>query len=180
VATEQTSLLHGYDGSDSDIEDVDQKYNDNRYDSPLKAKIGKVRSWISKYKITQSQKNIIKCALAYFLTSFFTFFPILNEITGLDGSQNHLISSVAVFFNPAKTVGGMYEAVLFAILGGLYGSLIGIGSMASAVWFNDNNNYVFGHIISVVIWCGGSMFIVAYFRAKLNKPTFNSGKFYHN
>jgi hypothetical protein len=27
----------------------------------------------------------------------------------------------------------------------------GIGSMAIAVWFNDHNNYILGHILSVVV-----------------------------
>ena len=76
-------MLQDYDDeSDSDIEDVDQKYNRNGYGTSLKAKIRKVKDRISKNTITQSQNNIIKCALAYI----------------------HLIVSVAVFFNPAKTI----------------------------------------------------------------------------
>jgi len=170
-------LLDNYDNSDSDIDDKD---NTNHHNVDIKSKIGeKVKAWFS---LTLNQKKIIKCALAYFLTSLFTFIPTLYEITRLKGSPNiHLIASVAVFFNPAKTVGGMYEAVFYSIIGGLYGSLIGIGCMASAIWFKNSDDYILnsilGPIISIV-WCSGSMFIVAFFRAKLNKPTFNSGKSY--
>lgn len=74
----------------------------------------------------------------------------------------------------------MYEAVMFSLIGGLFGSLISIGSMASAVWFDNNGLDVMGRIIGVVVWCGGSMFIVAFLKAKLNKPSFNSGKLEFN
>ncbi|RIA95229.1 Fusaric acid resistance protein-like-domain-containing protein [Glomus cerebriforme] len=172
--TEQTPLLHDRENSDSDVEDTDQRYNNYRHDTST-SKIKKFKAWLYENTLSQNRKNIMKCALAYFLASLFTFIPILNEKTGLKESQNsHLVATVAVFFNPAKTVGGMYEAVGYSLLGGLFGSLVTIGSMASAVWFNANDHNNLGCIISVVVWCGGSMFIVAFLRAKLNKPTFNS------
>jgi hypothetical protein len=71
----------------------------------------------------------------------------------------------------------MFEAVMFSLVGALFGSLICFGSMTSAVWFDDNNLDIWGRVIGVVVWCGGSMFIVAFLRAKLNKPSFNGGKF---
>ncbi|PKY38564.1 hypothetical protein RhiirA4_336561 [Rhizophagus irregularis] len=171
TVNEQTALLHDQDNSDSDAEDTYNNNKNRRYTS----KFEKFKAWFYEDFFTQSTKNIIKCALAYFLASLFTFIPILNEKTGLKEAQNsHLVASVAVFFNPAKTVGGMYEAVMFSLIGGLFGSLICIGSMASAVWFDNNGLDTIGRILGVVIWCGGSMFIVAFLKAKLNKPNFNS------
>ncbi|CAG8604783.1 784_t:CDS:2, partial [Acaulospora colombiana] len=79
-----------------------------------------------------------------------------------------------VFFNPAKTLGGMYEAVLYAILGGIYGMLVGYGSMKTANFFYSNDMPYLDYITTVFLWCGGNMFLVALSRAKLNKPTFNS------
>ncbi|CAG8441266.1 7037_t:CDS:2 [Funneliformis mosseae] len=171
AVSEQTPLLHKCNDSDSDESNYDQNQH-HKYDNSLKAR---VKDWFHKNTFTPNQKNIIKCALAYFIASLFTFIPILNEWSGLvESKDSHLIASVAVFYNPAKTVGGIYEAVIFALIGGLYGSLVGIGSMACAVWFNDQGYNTLGHIVTIVFWCGGSMFIVAFLKAKLNKPTFNS------
>ncbi|CAI2170058.1 83_t:CDS:2 [Funneliformis geosporum] len=172
--SEHTPLLHGYNVSDSEESNYDKNQH-HKNDKSLKAKVGRVKDWFHENTFTPNQKNIIKCALAYFIASLFTFVPILNEWAGLRKSQNsHLVATVAVFYNPAKTVGGIYEAVIFALMGGLYGSLVGIGSMACAVWFNDQGYNTLGHIVTVVFWCGGSMFIVAFLKAKLNKPSFNS------
>jgi hypothetical protein len=129
------------------------------------------------FVLNNVKKKVIKCALAYFLGSLFTFVPAFTHYFGLyAGRSSHLVAAVAVFFNPAKTIGGIYEAVLFALLGGVYGVCVAVGSMACAVWFNVHELYLLGHIVSVVFWCGGSMFVVAFLKAKLNKPSFNSGK----
>ncbi|CAG8437354.1 564_t:CDS:2, partial [Scutellospora calospora] len=167
-AGEQAPLLDYYD-SDSDSEYVKFKK------PPSQSFCHRAKTWLRENTLTQNNKNIIKCALAYFLASLFTYIPFLNESCGFDKSYNsHLVATVSVFFDPAKSFGGIYEAVFYAIIGGLYGMSVSIGSMLSAVWFNEHNMNLLGHIISVVFWCGGSMFIVAFSKAKINKPSFNS------
>ncbi|CAG8669812.1 5812_t:CDS:2, partial [Ambispora leptoticha] len=126
-------------------------------------------------KLSEKSKKIIKCAVAYFLASMFTYIPALNSWIGLTESQNaHLVASVSVFFNPAKTIGGIFEAIFFAFFAGCYGALVGVFSMASAVWFNKQEMYILGHAVSVFVWCGGSLFILAFLKATLKKPAFNS------
>ncbi|KAF0395344.1 Fusaric acid resistance protein-like-domain-containing protein [Gigaspora margarita] len=173
IVEEDTPLLDGYD-LDSDSECVNttkQHYYTNRFSSYYHS----AKCWLQDNVLTYQNKNIIKCALAYFLASLFTYIPYLNEFCGFDKSYNsHLVATISVFFDPAKTYGGIYEAVFFAIIGGIFGMSISLGSMLCAVWFNEHDMNILGHIMSVVFWCGGAMFIVAFSKAKLNKPSFSS------
>jgi hypothetical protein len=45
------------------------------------------------------------------------------------------------------------------------------------VWFNTRNMYIWGHVVSVVVFGGGSTFIIAYAKAHFNRPTVNVGKY---
>ena len=49
--------------------------------------------------------------------------------------------------------------------------------MLSAIWFNQRDLYIWGHVVSVVVFGGGSTFIVAYAKAHYNRPTVNVGKY---
>ncbi|RHZ54171.1 hypothetical protein Glove_429g25 [Diversispora epigaea] len=173
--TENTPLLEDYDNYDSDS-DIEILINKNpRYENSLSSYYYNIKHWLQKKLFTPNQKNIIKCALSFFLASLFTYTPFLFETFDLYDLQiSHLVASVVVFFNPAKTIGGIYEAVFFSFLGGIYGMLVGIGSMVTAKWFYSHDMPNLGHLITVVVWCGGSMFIVAFNKAKFNKPAFNS------
>lgn len=79
------------------------------------------RPWIELSKV---QRNVIKCTLAYFLAELFTFVPILAELVSspFEGTikNAHVIASVAVYFNPGRSIGGMLEADLFMFLGAIY------------------------------------------------------------
>jgi hypothetical protein len=73
-------------------------------------------------KLTHQQKQVLKCSIAYFIGSLFTFIPALNSLVGHNRTSSHIIATTTVFFNPAKTIGGMIEAagygwgyVLFAL-----------------------------------------------------------------
>ncbi|CAG8489273.1 22712_t:CDS:2 [Racocetra persica] len=170
---ENTPLLNGYN-SDSDSERVDT-VNQHGYTNSFLSYFHRAKYWMQTNLLTLKHKNIIKCALAYFLASLFTYVPYINEFCGFAQSYNtHLVATVSVFFDPAKSFGGIYEAVFYAIIGGIYGMSVSVSSMLCAVWFNEHNMNTLGHIMSVVLWCGGSMFIVAFSKAKFNKASFNS------
>ncbi|CAG8672893.1 12627_t:CDS:2, partial [Cetraspora pellucida] len=168
------SLTSEHSSSDSDSERVGSD-KQNSCTNSFSSYLHRIKSWLQTNLLTLNHKNIIKCALAYFLASLLTYVPHLNEFCGFDKSYNsHLVATVSVFFDPAKSFGGIYEAVFYAIIGGIYGMSVSVGSMLCAVWFNEHDMNILGHIISVVFWCGGSMFIVAFSKAKLNKASFNS------
>ncbi|CAG8472731.1 1666_t:CDS:2 [Paraglomus occultum] len=157
TSSEQVSLLNSLD-SDSDFD-----YNDYESSSTLEhpncliSTYYHIKNFLKKkLYLSPSEKDVVKCALAYFLASLFTFVPALNSLCDFDRDRNsYLVAAVAVFFNPAKTLGGIFEAVFFALVGGFYGCLVGIASMACAVWFNDNDLRTLGHLVSV-LWCGGT------------------------
>ncbi|CAG8581661.1 54_t:CDS:2 [Ambispora gerdemannii] len=181
--SENVPLLAGddvYDDSDTEDERDTPPLN-NRYHlyhpkNRFSVYRHRLTSWFRNHtKLSTNSKKVIKCAVAYFLASMFTYIPALNALIGLTEAQNaHLVASVSVFFNPAKTIGGIFEAMFLALFAGCYGALVGVLSMASAVWFNQQQMYILGHVVSVVVWCGGSIFILAFLKATLKKPAFNS------
>lgn len=95
---------------------------------------------VSGFRLTPLQKNILKCSIAYFIASLFTYnralshFVAIMQDDGPDGRRypnpgGHMIATMfvlhcshilskrlmnlansAVYFKPAKTVGGMIEA----------------------------------------------------------------------
>jgi hypothetical protein len=112
--------------------------------------------------------------LAYLLACLVTFIPFFAPYVGVSG---HLAASSAVFFNPAKTLGRMVDAITAGLCAIGFAFLVSIGSLLSAVWFNTRDMYILGHIVSVVVFGGGSTFIIAYAKAYYNRPTVNVGKY---
>jgi hypothetical protein len=149
--SENTPLLkaaapqHGYHGTDHSYDTTDSDSSDTDSDTPFFPP-SKHRGTRSSYrranapsavngfiqrlkqkipaipKLTHSQKQVLKCSIAYFIGSLFTFIPALNSLVGHNRTSSHIIATTTVFFNPAKTIGGMIEAagygwgyVLFAL-----------------------------------------------------------------
>ncbi|KAF9963620.1 hypothetical protein BGZ70_007299 [Mortierella alpina] len=96
--------------------------------------------------------------------------PFFKPYIGLSG---HLAASAAVFFNPAKTLGRMVDAITAGLCAISFGFLVCVASAASATWFNSQDQYILGHVVSVVVFGGGSTFIIAYAKAHYNRPTVN-------
>lgn len=70
----------------------------------------------------------------------------------------------------------MVDAITAGLCAIGFGFLVSAGSMSSAVWFNSRNMYIWGHVVSVIVFGGGSTFIIAYAKAYFNRPTVNVGK----
>ncbi|KAI8602390.1 hypothetical protein EDD21DRAFT_414035 [Dissophora ornata] len=136
---------------------------------------GILAAWqhISEFKLSTPNRRILKASLAYFFGCLVSFTPFFLPYIGTSG---HLAATSAVFFNPAKSLGRMVDAVTAGLCAIGFGVLVSVGSMASAVWFNSRDLYVWGHVVSVVVFGGGSTFIVAYAKAYFNRPTVNVGK----
>ncbi|KAF9579215.1 hypothetical protein BGW38_004615, partial [Lunasporangiospora selenospora] len=125
---------------------------------------------ISKIELSVPQKRVLKASLAYLMGCLISFIPIFRPLVGASG---HLAATSAVFFNPAKTLGRMVEAVFAGLSAIMFGFLVCIGSTMSAAWFNQYDRYILGHIVSVIVFGGGSTFIIAYAKAYFNRPTVN-------
>ncbi|KAF9956274.1 hypothetical protein BGZ72_002863 [Mortierella alpina] len=122
------------------------------------------------HKISTPNRRILKASLAYFFACLVSFIPFFKPYIGLSG---HLAASAAIFFNPAKTLGRMVDAITAGLCAISFGFLMCVTSAASATWFNSQDQYILGHVVSVVVFGGGSTFVIAYAKAHYNRPTVN-------
>ncbi|CAO3651153.1 unnamed protein product [Mucor fragilis] len=121
-------------------------------------------------KFTPRQRLVLKCSFAYFLGSLFTFIPALNAFIGNNHTSSHLVATATVFFNPAKTLGGMVEAAAYGWGYVLFAVCVCLGSMITTDFFVDRDYYLVAHSISVFFWLAGATFIVSFLKAHWNKP----------
>lgn len=113
---------------------------------------------------------MLKCSFAYFLGSLFTFVPALNAIIGNNHTSSHLVATATVFFNPAKTLGGMVEAAAYGWAYVLFAVFICLGSMVTTDFFVDRDYIVIAHLVSLLFWLSGATFMISFLKAHWNKP----------
>ncbi|CEP16144.1 hypothetical protein [Parasitella parasitica] len=128
------------------------------------------KGWLSSFELTPQQRVVLKCSFAYLLGSLFTFVPAMNALIGYNHVSSHLVATATVFFNPAKSLGGMVEASLYGWGYTLFALVVCLGSMLTTDFFVDRNMFTIAHAISLGFWLAGSTFIVAFFKAHWNKP----------
>ncbi|KAL5528798.1 hypothetical protein ACEPAF_7935 [Sanghuangporus sanghuang] len=127
-------------------------------------------------------RNILKCAVAYFLGSLWTYVTPLSLMIGSITSggdrvpfpSGHMVATVTVYFNPAKSVGAMLEADLFCLYGLAWASLISLGSMAMFWWIDVKPGWEWLADVTVITWIGLGMTAVAFMKLWMAKPTFNT------
>ncbi|EMD33734.1 hypothetical protein CERSUDRAFT_87077 [Gelatoporia subvermispora B] len=129
-------------------------------------------------------RNILKCSVAYFIGSLFTFSPYLSGfIAGVTGNgfgsnvpspSGHMVATVAVYFNPAKTLGGMVEADVFCSMGLLFAAFVSLSSMTMFWFFEVRRGWEWLADILVLLWIGIGMSAVAWMKVWMAKPTFNT------
>ncbi|GAN07622.1 conserved hypothetical protein [Mucor ambiguus] len=120
--------------------------------------------------LSHKQKMVLKCSFAYMIGSLFTFVPQLNALCGTH-IASHMIATVTLFFNPAKTVGGMVEAAGFGWLYTLAALTLSLASMYTTDYFLDNEMTWMAYSVSLGVWLAGSTFVISYLKAKLNTPS---------
>ncbi len=136
-------------------------------------------------RLTLLHRSIIKCVLAYLFASLFTYSPGLSQWLAsflpnndpdneVPFSNLHMIATVATYFHPAKTVGAMIEADIFALGAFVYAITLGFCSMAIAVFLHETNRLIISDIISVLFFLGLGMALVGFAKIKVAKPTFNT------
>ncbi|KAI0076130.1 hypothetical protein K474DRAFT_1663382 [Panus rudis PR-1116 ss-1] len=145
------------------------------------------RSWFTAIRVptlTPLQRNILKCSIAYFIGSLFTFSPYLSrfisDVTSYGKGESgpspsgHMVATVAVYFNPAKTVGGMLEADAFCLMGLAWATFISLSSMGMFWFFEVRAGWEWLADTLVILWIGVGMSIVAWMKLWMTKPTFNT------
>lgn len=152
---------------------------------PFRGVVRSVRSVLGSHNLTPLQRSIFKCSLAYLFASLFTYSATLSRWLASflpnndpDGdvpfSNLHMIATVAVYFHPAKTLGAMIEADLFALGAFVYAITLGFCSMAVAVFLHETDRIVISDIVSVLFFLGIGIALVGYAKIKVAKPQFNT------
>lgn len=114
--------------------------------------------------------GVFKCSVAYFLGSLATFVPFLREILGQQDGK-HMVATITVYFHPARSQGSMFEAILIAALAFAYAVFICFTSMGVSILFGQKFDLiVVGHIIVLVVFCGGGLGFVGWVKQRLRKP----------
>lgn len=129
-----------------------------------------LKSLYNSCKFSPRQRLVLKCSFAYFLGSLFTFVPALNAMIGYNHTSSHLVATATVFFNPAKTLGGMVEAAAYGWGYVIFAVIMCLGSMITTDYFVDRDYFLIAHLISLLFWLAGSTFIVSFLKAHWNKP----------
>ncbi|OAD77430.1 hypothetical protein PHYBLDRAFT_179854 [Phycomyces blakesleeanus NRRL 1555(-)] len=140
---------------------------DNRYWSQLKTGFKRFKNQLV---LTPQQRLVLKCSFAYFLASLFTFVPSLNALIGHNRTSSHIVATATVFFNPAKTLGGMVEAAMYGWGYTLFALAVCLGSMATTDFFVDRDMFTVAHLISLFVWLILPTFLVSFLKAHWNKP----------
>ncbi|KAF8161056.1 Fusaric acid resistance protein-like-domain-containing protein [Crassisporium funariophilum] len=117
--------------------------------------------------LSTTNRNVLKCAIAYFIASLFTFSPFLSRFIsdmtsyGPGNSKphpsGHMVATIAVYFNPAKTVGSMIEADLFCIFGLLYSATVCLVTMSMFWWLELKPGWEWMGDLVAIVWIGLSM-----------------------
>ncbi|KAF9063974.1 Fusaric acid resistance protein-like-domain-containing protein [Rhodocollybia butyracea] len=134
--------------------------------------------------ISVLHRNIFKCAVAYFVASLFTFNPFLagflSDVVSGGSRQHrplssaHMVATVAVYFNPAKTMGGMIEADFFFLFGVFYSAFICLSSMTMFWWLDVHRGWEWLADLLAIIWVGVGMSFLAWMKVYMANPQFNT------
>ncbi|GJN88427.1 hypothetical protein Rhopal_001393-T1 [Rhodotorula paludigena] len=176
------SQLSVHDAGNDDVDDKSDTSDDE--DAPLlrqpKQSNPFLRAKRRLFPLSALVKNVLKCVVAYYLAEQFTFHPNLSDLVGapwdVDGPVRnaHVVATVAVYFMPARTQGGMIEANLFVVVGAAYAVFLTCGSMAFAVLFERLDALRLGHAFVLLLWLGGGYALLAYVKVVFNKPTLST------
>ncbi|KAI0708907.1 Fusaric acid resistance protein-like-domain-containing protein [Cerioporus squamosus] len=168
-----TSTTHGdYSDSESDASSASRPRSPSRFLEPP-------RKWYTLPKppaLTTVQRNILKCAIAYFIGSLFTFSPYLSgfiaDITGDDPGER--TPSPSGTHGSYCTLGGMVEADIFCLMGLVFATLVSLSSMSVYWFFELQPGWEWLADALVLFMIGFGMSVVAWMKVWMAKPSFNT------
>ena len=129
------------------------------------------QTWM--FMTSKTGKGILKCSLAYLLGSLATFLPPIAAFLGHQDGK-HMVATITVYFHPARSQGSMFEAMLVALLAFVYAVFICFASMGVSVLFGQIwNRIVLGHMLVLIVFCGGGLGFVGWIKQRLANPLVN-------
>jgi len=136
----------------------------------------KVRSYGTQaweFANSKAGRGVFKCSIAYFLGSLATFVPAIAAILGQQDGK-HMVSTITVYFHPARSKGSMVEAILCAIVAFIYAVIICFSSMGVSIFFGRTLDLiVLGHIVVLIFFCGAGLGFVGWTKQRLGHPLIN-------
>jgi len=115
---------------------------------------------------------VLKCSVAYVLGCMPTLVPAVSKLLGT-GDGKHLVATVVVYFHPARNAGSMIEASLLAFGAFIYAGLISFASMGVSVFFGRQDLIWLGHLVVLVVFCGGGLGFIGWLKQRLGNPLVN-------
>nr|GAT47657.1 predicted protein [Mycena chlorophos] len=168
-------------------EDDDGYDSDDTYSALSRASVAEEEppSWFQRLpSIPIVYRNILKCAVAYLIASLFTFNPYLSSfISDLTtygdrerrpSPSGHMVATVAVYFNPAKSMGAMVEADLFCLMGLVFSAALCLSSMTLFWWLERKPGWEWLADFLVIALIGIGMSLVAWMKVWMASPSFNT------
>lgn len=163
--TEHTPLLS------SQLQNADQRDEGllSGVVQPAKRRAKEVQSFV----VSDTGRGIFKCALAYLLGSLATFVPLFSGLFGRSDSK-HMVATITVYFHPARSLGSMLEAFIFAWIAFFYTAIVSLISMSIAAFFSDTIHLIYiGYAIVLVLFVGGGIGFIAWVKLKKGDPLVN-------
>ena len=128
-------------------------------------------AWV--FARSKTGKGVLKCSIAYLLGSMATFVPFIASLLGQQDGK-HMVATITVYFHPARSQGSMVEAVGCAAVAFFYAVSICFSSMGISILFGKILHViVLGHLIVLVIFCGGGLGFVGWTKQRLGHPLVN-------
>lgn len=136
---------------------------------------GKLLGWwqsFYEFAVSEHGKGVFKFGLAYLLGSLATFIPFLSAFLGHQDGK-HIVATITVYFHPARSRGSMIKALICALLAFLYTTFVSVTSMCVSMLFENMDLLVVGHVIVLVVFCGGGFALIGWTKQRLNDPLVN-------
>ncbi|OXG16573.1 hypothetical protein C361_04943 [Cryptococcus neoformans Tu259-1] len=141
--------------------------------------------------------NILKCSIAYLIASLFTFVPALasilstqsetdahGRVTAVPAYSAHMVATIVVYFNPAKTLGNMFLSTRYCFVLAVLSTVVSLLATLTIRAFDHYSpshgerwDFIseMGDWIVCIIWIGGTMGVLAWSKLWVGNPSFNSG-----
>ena len=118
-------------------------------------------------------RGVFKCSIAYLLGSLATFVPQIATVLGQQDGK-HMVATITVYFHPARSIGSMFEAMICAFVAFAYAVFICFSSMGVSIFFGQTLDMIMlGHVLVLIIFCGGGLGFVGWIKQRLGHPLVN-------
>ena len=81
-----------------------------------------------------------------------------------------------MYYNPAKTIGGMFEADSFCLVASLYSALMSLSGLSLFLWLGARPGFELLAEYILIAWVGLTIWGLTWMKVWMAKPSFNSGK----